>query len=93
APLPEQPPAPRLRAVPRALRTDIDSRPGGEPGFPAEARRLLDALGHSPATLEILAERTDMDDTLLQSTLLRLELAGELCALPGGRYVRTAHSA
>jgi DNA processing protein len=57
----------------------------------ADARRLLDALGHSPATLEILAERTDMDDTLLQSTLLRLELAGELCALPGGRYVRATH--
>jgi DNA processing protein len=58
----------------------------------SEARRLLDALGHSPATLEILAERTEMDDTLLQSTLLRLELAGELCALPGGRYVRAVHS-
>jgi DNA processing protein len=57
-----------------------------------EASRLLDALGHAPATLEILAERTDMDDTLLQSTLLRLELAGELCALPGGRYVRAMRS-
>ncbi len=60
--------------------------------LPPEAERLLDALGHSPTTLEILAERTDMHDTLLQSMLLRLELAGELCALPGGRYVRATHS-
>jgi DNA processing protein len=59
---------------------------------PADARRLLDAIGHSPVTLEILAGRTDMNDTLLQSTLLQLELAGQLCALPGGRYVRAAHS-
>jgi len=59
--------------------------------LPPEAERLLDALGHSPTTLEILAERTDMHDTLLQSMLLRLELAGELCALPGGRYVRATH--
>lgn len=57
-----------------------------------EAKRLLDALGHSPVTLEILAARTDMDDTLLQSTLLTLELGGQLTALPGGRYVRAAHS-
>jgi len=58
----------------------------------SEAKRLLDALGHSPVTLEILAERTDMNDTLLQSTLLQLELGGQLTALPGGRYVRAAHN-
>ncbi|TXC89181.1 DNA-processing protein DprA [Paraburkholderia azotifigens] len=90
---PDQAPASRLRIVPQPDRTGIDSRRDALPGSTAEARRLLDALGHSPATLEILAERTDMDDTLLQSTLLRLELAGELCALPGGRYVRAVHSA
>jgi DNA processing protein len=63
----------------------------GDRGLPAEARRQLDALGHSPATLEILAERTDMDDTLLQGTLLQLELSGRLCVPPVGRYVRVAH--
>ncbi|WP_109476645.1 DNA-processing protein DprA [Paraburkholderia sp. C35] len=61
-------------------------------GGSVDAALLLDALGHAPTTLEILAERTDMNDTLLQSTLLRLELAGDLCALPGGRYVRTTRS-
>ncbi|WP_408646727.1 DNA-processing protein DprA [Trinickia symbiotica] len=53
------------------------------------AARVLDALGHAPATLEILAARTDIDSATLQGMLLELELAGRLNALPGGRFVRT----
>ncbi|MBN3759935.1 DNA-processing protein DprA [Burkholderia sp. Ac-20365] len=83
--------APRLRMAANASPAG-ETRPERETPASVEASRLLDALGHAPATLEILAERTDMDDTLLQSTLLRLELAGELCALPGGRYVRAMRS-
>jgi DNA processing protein len=56
----------------------------------AEAQRLLEALGHAPATLEILAQRTDMAEAALQGTLLQLELAGQLDALPGGWFVRTS---
>ncbi|HZZ09307.1 MAG TPA: DNA-processing protein DprA [Paraburkholderia sp.] len=56
-----------------------------------EGQKLLAALGHSPATLEILAERTEMEDAALQTTLLQLELAGQVGALPGGRFVRTSH--
>ncbi|ACC69229.1 DNA-processing protein DprA [Paraburkholderia phymatum] len=92
-PVPQTESVPRRCASPQTHSGDIDSRRENGPDLPDDARRLLDALGHSPTTLEILAERTDMDDTLLQSTLLRLELAGELCALPGGRYVRAVHSA
>ncbi|WP_133649789.1 DNA-processing protein DprA [Paraburkholderia flava] len=62
--------------------------PAAASGLAPEARRLLDALGHAPATLEILATRTDMDDTALQSMLLQLELAGHLTVLPGGRFSR-----
>ncbi|MEM5437978.1 DNA-processing protein DprA [Paraburkholderia diazotrophica] len=95
--MPPSSPAPvprrQLRAIAQMRSADESARGEGDRGLTAEARRLLDALGHSPATLEILAERTEMDDTLLQSTLLSLELAGELCALPGGRYVRAAHNA
>jgi DNA processing protein len=58
-------------------------RPLSEP-----ERKVLDALGYAPTTLEMLANRTDMDDTLLQGTLLGLELAGRLSVLPGGWYVR-----
>jgi DNA processing protein len=53
-----------------------------------DAARLLDALGHSPATLEILAERTEMDGATLQSLLLQLEMSGRIDALPGGRFTR-----
>jgi DNA processing protein len=53
-----------------------------------EAACLLAALGHAPATLEILASRTEMEGATLQSTLLQLELAGHLTALPGGRFMR-----
>ena len=56
----------------------------------AEGQRLLDALGHAPATLEILAQRTDMAEAVLHGTLLQLELAGHLDALPGGWFVRTS---
>lgn len=47
-----------------------------------EAQRVLAALGHSPATLEILAQRTDMDSAALQSLLLQVELAGSLARRP-----------
>lgn len=56
-----------------------------------EAHALLAALGHAPATLEILAQRTDMAEAVLQATLLKLELAGHVSVLPGGRFMRAAH--
>ncbi|SDF85943.1 DNA-processing protein DprA [Paraburkholderia phenazinium] len=62
-----------------------------EPELAPEAQKLLAALGHAPATLEILAARTDMQDAALQSTLLQLELAGHLTVLPGGRFARASH--
>jgi DNA processing protein len=61
------------------------------PGMSAEALQLLDAIGHAPATLEILATRTEMGDAALQSTLLQLELAGQVTVLPGGRFTRATH--
>jgi DNA processing protein len=76
----------------------LSQRPGEAP-IPAaasaldpDAQKLLDALGHAPATLEILAARTDMGDAALQSTLLQLELAGHLTVLPGGRFARASRS-
>jgi DNA processing protein len=72
------------------------ARPPAPPGPPAppvnsEAQRLLTALGHAPTTLEILATRTEMEDAALQATLLQLELAGQVTALPGGRFMRASH--
>ncbi len=67
------------------------SAPPSTTALAPEARQLLDALGHSPVTLEILAARTEMEGAMLQSTLLQLEPGGHLTALPGGRFVRTGH--
>jgi DNA processing protein len=32
-----------------------------------------------------------MEDAALQTTLLQLELAGQVSVLPGGRFMRTSH--
>lgn len=57
-----------------------------------DAARVLDALGHAPATLEILATRTGLDGAALQAALLPLELAGQIAALAGGRYAAVERS-
>ena len=87
------PPAAQDDTAPR-LMTPLATLSAPPPALPStlppDAQRLLDALGHAPTTLEILAARTEMDDSALQATLLRLELSGHLTALPGGRYVRAS---
>ena len=80
-PLQSSPPLPAV-----ARKEGISSRTG----LSADALRLLEALGHAPATVEILAQRTDMREAVLQGTLLQLELAGHLDALPGGWFVRAS---
>jgi len=65
-----------------------EPEPSPPPAFSVNAARLLDALGHAPAALEILAARTEMSSAALQGALLELELRGHLTVLPGGRYVR-----
>lgn len=67
------------------------SGPSPQPVVAQDAQRLLAALGHAPTTLEILAARTGMEDATLHSTLLQLELAGEVTLLPGGRFMRAHH--
>jgi len=76
------------RPTPAPVRTSGPA--ASEPELAPEAQKLLAALGHAPATLEILAARTDMQDAALQSTLLQLELAGHVAVLPGGRFARTS---
>jgi DNA processing protein len=51
---------------------------------------LLDALGHDPAPLDVLCERTGQAAAELSSMLLMLELEGLVEGLPGNRYQRLA---
>jgi DNA processing protein len=87
------------RAQPARPSLPAQSARPAEPGPPAasprppvalsaQAARVLDALGHAPAALEILAARTEMGSAVLQGALLELELRGRIAVLPGGRYVR-----
>jgi DNA processing protein len=55
---------------------------GGDP--------VLDALGHSPASLDALALRTGAPAARLGAELTRLELAGRVERLPGGLYRQLA---
>ncbi|MGQ7939984.1 DNA-processing protein DprA [Paraburkholderia sp. D1E] len=80
--------------APTSIQPELAAGPASSsapPAMSAEALQLLDALGHAPATLEILAIRTEMGDAALQNTLLQLELAGQVTALPGGRFTRATH--
>lgn len=56
----------------------------GDPQYQA----LLDALGHDPAALDVLCERTGQAPAELSSMLLMLELEGVVEGLPGNRYQR-----
>ncbi len=51
---------------------------------------LLTALGHDPASLDVLCERTGQAAAELSSALLMLELEGLVEGLPGNRYQRLA---
>jgi DNA processing protein len=49
---------------------------------------VLCALGHTPATLDVLQIRTDWDTARLSARLLELELLGQVMRLPGGLFQR-----
>jgi DNA processing protein len=51
---------------------------------------VLAALGHSPASLDVLVRRTGTAASLLASELTRLELAGRVERLPGGLFRQLA---
>ncbi|KAF1029163.1 MAG: DNA processing protein DprA [Burkholderia plantarii] len=60
------------------------------PPLPPDAQALLDALGHGPVAIELLAGRSGLAPDRLPSMLLRLELAGHIALLPGDRCQRLA---
>ncbi|MBB5417035.1 DNA-protecting protein DprA [Paraburkholderia sp. CNPSo 3155] len=80
-----------LQAATAAFADAPSSGSAPQPALAPDAQRLLAALGHSPTTLEILAARTEMEDAALHAALLRLELAGKVTLLPGGRFMRAHH--
>jgi len=61
-------------------------------GNDAEYSRLWAELGHEPATLDELVQRTGQPARVLSSMLLMLELEAKVETLPGNRYQRLGGS-
>lgn len=85
-----------LTPAARALGVELATRlaaPDAPPAAPRGQRdpdytRLLNALGHDPATLDELVARTGLSAAAVSSMLLMLELEGATASLPGSRYQR-----
>jgi len=54
----------------------------------SDDEQLLAALGHAPARIDDLVERTGWPADAVASTLLILELQGQVVTMPGGAYMR-----
>ena len=79
-----------LKAASHAGGVDPVAASANHPG--TAASRLLQVLGHDPASLDALVARTGIDAAGLQVQLLELELSGDVSRLPGGLFQRF-HSA
>lgn len=77
---------PALRPGPSPVETPSAQAPPIESIDEHDA--LLVALGHTPATLDVLQIRTDWDTARLNARLLELELLGQVMRLPGGLFQR-----
>lgn len=78
----------RLESTESSPQPGVDSR--AEQDVDPDYRRLLDALGHDPATVDELVERSGLTVEAVSSMLLMLELQGRVASGGGGRYVRAA---
>ena len=82
--------APAARALGRELATRLGPETAGTvPAMAAmdpDYRRLLTALGHEPATMDELVQRTELSAAALSSMLLMLELDGRIERAPGNLY-------
>jgi DNA processing protein len=82
--------APAARSLGLELAARLSDDGAGEAAVTTAAdpdyRRLLSALGHEPATMEELVQRTGWSTGALSSMLLMLELDGHIERRPGNAY-------
>ncbi|OOZ41278.1 DNA protecting protein DprA [Solemya pervernicosa gill symbiont] len=62
-----------------------------ESNLDPDYQRLIEAIGHDPASVDTLIERSGLTADVVSSMLLILEMRGIITALPGGSYTRTSH--
>ncbi len=77
-------------ASPEASGATSTSAAALDPGTHADPdyRRLMDAMGYDPASLDTLVERSGLPAAAVSSMLLMLELEGVVISQPGGRFMR-----
>ena len=82
--------SPAARSLGLELAARLSDEGAGEAAVTTAAdpdyRRLLSALGHEPATMEELVQRTGLSTGTLSSMLLMLELDGHIERRPGNAY-------
>jgi DNA processing protein len=72
----------------RGFRRSASATTRADAAQEAEAGTLLPHMGHDPVDLDALSARAGLPVEQVSAELLRLELAGRVAALPGGRYQR-----
>ena len=77
-----------LEPSPATASTRATSKAGGKPDLKGPARRVLTALGHDPAGIDLLVRRTGLAAEAITVALVELEVAGRVTSLPGGQYQR-----
>lgn len=82
-----------LREIaPQLIETDRGSAPPGPRQGVAELdeseRKLLDAMGFAPVSVDFVVERSGLTADRVSSILLNLELRGYAASSPGGLYCR-----
>lgn len=75
-------------AAPAQIRLKRPSTTQAGKTVDVEFQRLWSELGHEPATLDELVQRTGQSAAVLSSMLLMLELEARIETLPGNRYQR-----
>ncbi|HKQ30009.1 MAG TPA: DNA-processing protein DprA [Burkholderiales bacterium] len=77
-----------LGALAQLTRHTASARGAPQRALSPQAERLLTCLGHDPATLDHLVERSGLTAHAVSSMLVTLELEGIVAAMPGGRFQR-----
>lgn len=81
-------PAPRHAEMPAMAQPTAAARPAGRMLKDPTVVRVLDALGHDPATPDLLCQRSGLAFPRIAAVLSELELNDVVQRLDDGRYVR-----
>ena len=77
-----------LEPSPAAATTEETATAGRPTDINGPALKVLAALGHDPAGIDLLARRTGLAADAITVALVELEVAGRVTSLPGGQYQR-----